>query len=222
MAGKNPSHEPFGQITKEWFGDPAIGIRLKSAVIEISKSAHDSKKFGTPADRKKKLWQAGAAAIRLLTHLGNIDPTTRRLLFSGDGITAHPEGTRTNLQAAGPALNADALSKLITFETLLKEMAANAGKLVTSTPRQQAGAHELPDAIQFGVECLASFWEKYRDDAPTSGQNRNGFGNFTEAVLCAKPVNASAANVRTALRYYFQKTGDDQPPSLELPITDLR
>ncbi|GLR66935.1 hypothetical protein GCM10010909_16150 [Acidocella aquatica] len=205
MTGKNSSHDPFRQIANAWFGDPAIGPRLKSAVAEISKYAQDSKKFGAPAERKKKLGQAGAAAIKLLRHLGDIDPTTRRLLFGGGEIPAHPEATHTGLQAAGPALNADAVSKLVEFEGLLTEMAANASKLVAATPPQRAGAHELPDAVQFGVECLGSFWRKYRDDAPTSGQNRDSFGNFVEAVLCADPVNASSANIRTALRYFFEK-----------------
>ena len=51
-----------------------------------------------------------------------------------------------------------------------------------------------------GVKCLASFWKKYPDAGPTIGQNSDSFGNFAAAVLCAKLVNASASNVRTALR----------------------
>jgi hypothetical protein len=209
MTDINSSHDRFGTIADKWFGDRAIGQRLDSVVTEISKYARDSKKLGAPAERKKKIGQAGAAAIKLLRHLDNIDATTRRLLFGGGEIPTHPEGTRTSLQAAGPALNADALSKLIEFEALLKEMATNAGKLVTSTPPQRAGAHELPDAIRWGVECLIAFWKRYRDDTPTSGQNSNSFGNFVEAVLCAEPVDASRANVRTALRYYFQEQADE-------------
>lgn len=215
MMDTNSSHDKFGQIAKDWFGDPAIGLQLKSVVAEIAKYAHDSNQYGSPAQRKRKLGQAAAAAVKLINHLKDLDPTTRHALFGGGKIREHGDISQTGLQAPDSVLNADALSKLSAFEALLPEMAANAGNLVRSTSPQRAGPHELSDAVQFGVECLASFWRKYRDAVPTSGQNSDSFGNFAEAVLCATPVNASASNVRTALRYFFAQKNKDQPLILE-------
>lgn len=211
MTVSSPSHDKSEQIAIKWFGSAAIGLPLKSVVNEIAKYAHDLRQYGTPAQRKRKLKITATWAAKLKAHLAQVDPTTRRLLFAGDAIATHTEGTRTSLQAGGPALNADALSKLIDFEALLTEMAAKASNLVAQVQSQSAGAPELPDAVYWGVECLASFWRKYRDEAPTSGQNTDSFGNFAEEVLCAEPVNASTSNVQTALRYYFSKSEKDQP-----------
>jgi hypothetical protein len=194
----------YEAVAEKWFGQREPADKLRSVIQDMARLAHDSANYGTPSQRKTKLRSAASWATKLKTLLSEMDPTTRVQLF-GAGEVGSSAGESELVFKVRPAQNADALPKLREFETLLDEMAARAGRFAQLIGPQTAGARNLPDAIAFGVACLASFWRKYRDEDPTSGQNYTSFGYLAELVFCPPPVSAKPSQVQTALRYYFKK-----------------
>lgn len=195
-------------LAEQWFGSAAAADKLRSAIFEVARQAHDSAEYGSPAQRKSKLASTARAAAKLKQKLAELDATTRVRLFGGRRFSDATDDKLTTMGPAAAAENASSVEDLVAFEVLLSQMVESAKGLAKHTPRQTAGAMPLPDAITFGIECLASFWRKYRPDVPTSGQNHNSFGYLAETILCAEPVRATRAQVRTALRYHFRGEED--------------
>jgi hypothetical protein len=208
----------YEAVAEEWFGQRELAGALKSVIREAARQAHDSEQHGTPSQRRAKLQRTAAAAAKLKVLLSGLDFSTRTRIFGAGEIKLSEKtdivaeetdpSAPTNVLVLSPqaAQNGEALYKLSGFGALLDEFVVRAQRLAHEVDQQSAGAPNLPDAISFGVECLISFWLRYRSEPPTSGKNNNSFGYLAELLLCAPPMSAEPRQVGTALRYYFKKT----------------
>lgn len=203
---KGSQQRDFEKLALDCLGDARIGVKLQALMAEIKRMADGANAYGHRTKRRSTLMSAAKAVRRLQHLLQTIDPMT---LVAATGSrhldTGWPSAEGGTAPLGVPSIGAELIEEYVAFKDRLDRLGLALDQLAKAEPRTSRGRTPIPEAVSFGIECLAHRWKLHRGEPPANASRKaGGFGYFVERAFKLSGASSSSSQVLTGLRRFIE------------------